>query len=715
MLVLDTAHSLTLHAMSAKLATLLECDELSMWSEPLHDWLPTPIWELVQPIVEAGATHPVVYAEESVSWTSPTSDVYELVTHCNAGFVIVEFEPQHGSKINEAILGRVARRMANTDNLEELYNTTTQLVTEAFHFDRVMVYKFDEDKHGCVVGETRQPHLEAFLGLHYPETDIPKIARDLFLKAKSRFIADINPANTTLVFNPSLGPTPPHLDLTFSQLRATSPIHLEYLANMGVTATLSISIIINEELWGLIACHHNSALNIAFDHRVISETIGDLLAKRILELELQRKSIQESEWRLTEAAFIENVKHSRNHRIEILENASLIMNMCEADGAALVTLDDCTFSGGLTPDTEALLQIRQWLVDQGHTGIFQTSSASTVFPMLKSSNNEIGGILAACVSVVSRSYIFWFRTQVIKTTNWAGDPKKSYSVATQKNSSEIKVSPRQSFEKWTVTVKNQSQHWDTSTLEMARRLRSEILRKELTYSAELAERTNSDFMQLTYAAAHDLQEPLRTQANYLELIGETLALDSDHEINQYLIETVRAGTRMRELITDLLNFASLNGTTKRQTFSLTELVEELQIDLASSIDASGAVITVDKLPSMLADKSRVRQLVQNLLSNAIKYVAPGTVPNVNVYMKHEGSYYYLCVEDNGIGIETADHDIVFNIFQRLHRKTEYEGTGIGLANCKKVAESMDATIGIDNNEGGGCTFWVKLHNSIVVN
>ncbi len=715
MLVLNTKHPLTLHAISASLAALLQYDESAMWNKPLHDWLPQPVWQAAESFVEAGAAQAVAYAEEAVRWTSPSSDLYDVVVHSNAGYVIVEFEPLPDSQVNEGALGRIARRMANTDNLKELYAITTQLVAETFHFDRVMVYKFDEDKHGCVVGETRQPHLEAYLGLHYPETDIPKIARDLFLKAKSRFIADIGPANTTLVFNPALGPTPPHLDLTFSQLRATSPIHIEYLGNMGVTATLSISIIINGELWGLIACHHNSALRIAFDHRVISETIGDLLAKRILELEIQSKLVQESNWLSMETEFLENVKHSKNHRVEILENASLIMQMCEADGAALVTLDECTFSVGLTPDTATLLEIRQWLVEQGHSEIFQTSSAGTVFPMIKASNSDIGGVLAACVSLVSHSYIFWFRAQVTKTTNWAGDPENSYSVGTQTDSTEIKVSPRQSFEKWKVMVEDQSHHWGASTLEMARRLRSGIFRKELTYSAELVTRANNDFMQLTYAAAHDLQEPLLTQANYLELIEETLNLDSDHEVNQYLGETIRAGVRMKDLITDLLNFASLNGTTKRKTFALTEVLDELKVDLASTIKASGAIVKVDKLPSMLADRGRVKQLVQNLLTNAIKYVAPGTVPEVSVYMKQEGSYYLFCVADNGIGIEAADHDIIFKIFHRLHRKTEYEGTGIGLANCKKVAESMDATIGIDVNDGDGCTFWVKLHNSIIVN
>ncbi len=194
-----------------------------MWNKPLHDWLPKSIWQAAVSFVELGAAQSVVHSEGSVRWTSSSSDTYDLVVHSNAGYVIVEFEPLPSVHINEGTLSRIARRMANTDNLEDLCATTTQVIAEAFQFDRVMVYQFDEDKHGCIVGETKQPHLEPYLGLHYPETDIPKIARDIFLKAKSRFISDINPAATALTFNPSLGPTPPHLDLTFDQLRATSP------------------------------------------------------------------------------------------------------------------------------------------------------------------------------------------------------------------------------------------------------------------------------------------------------------------------------------------------------------------------------------------------------------------------------------------------------------------------------------------------------------
>ncbi|MFK7853128.1 MAG: ATP-binding protein [Granulosicoccus sp.] len=709
MLVLTDRPELRVHSISDCFAAALGRDTDALFGEPVMDWLP----EIFHPLLSS-AKNRQVSCQYSTPWDAPDGKTYDIVFHHSDDCIVFECELVSEAEIDVRTLPAIGKQFRSESNISALYQTASSLIATVFGFDRVMVYQFDKDNHGSVVGEHKREDLESFLGLHYPETDIPKIARDMFLLVRSRSIGDIYQDNNQLIFNPQLGLQIAHLDLTNSQLRAISPCHIEYLGNMGVRATLVLSLVVGGALWGLVACHHYSSKRVRFNSRAMGEVVGDMLAKRISELQTQEAARLASEGRAVEVGFLKKVKLSENYRIEILENASDTLKLCQADGVALVTLDDCPFRIGTAPEKSVLLAIRDWLVNNGHDEVFYTSKFDTVIEHKIDGESPIGGMMSSCLSNISGSYLMWFRKTVSQSVFWAGDPENSYSLKESSETGEVHLSPRDSFAKWQVVVEGQSLRWEDSAVQMAIRVREGIVRKELLYTAEKIKRSNEDFMQLTYAAVHDLQEPLRTQTNYLELMEESLGQLTKEEQIKYVLATKHATNRMRELIRDLLSYASVSSENQRQVVSVQTIVEEVLDELTTTIKQSGASIELGKLPNIRGDSIKLMQFFQNLLTNAMKYVAPDTAPMVRVYMEDEGTFCNLCVQDNGIGIDSQHFEIIFKLFQRLHRKSEYAGTGIGLATCKKIAESMDAEITVESELGCGSTFRLKIHNSIIV-
>jgi signal transduction histidine kinase len=246
--------------------------------------------------------------------------------------------------------------------------------------------------------------------------------------------------------------------------------------------------------------------------------------------------------------------------------------------------------------------------------------------------------------------------------------------------------------------------------EEIRKLNEGLERKVAERTAELAERaldlerSNRDLQQFAYVASHDLQEPLRTVASFTQLLAKRYGDKLDDKAREFIGFAVDGSKRMQTLINDLLSFSRV-GT---QGKALGAVNSDAALDavlkgLKRSIEESGAVITRDRLPTVLADEGQLTQLLQNLVANAIKFQGAG-VPRIHIGAERNGSEWKVSVRDNGIGIAPEHHERIFVIFQRLHNKKQYPGTGIGLAVCKKIAERHGGRIWVEATAGGGSTF-----------
>ncbi|WDM67753.1 bacteriophytochrome BphP [Xanthomonas cucurbitae] len=340
-------------------------------------------------------------------------------------------------------------------------------------FDRVMVYRFDEEWNGDVIAEARQPELEAYLGLHYPASDIPAQARALYLRNRVRQIADVGyqPSPIQPTLHPRLG-TP--VDLSDVSLRSVSPVHLEYLANMGVTATLVSSIVVNDALWGLIACHHYSPHFTSHAMRDATDAVTRALAGRIGALQAVARARLESVLLTIREKLITDFNDADQMTVEMLADmAPDLMDVVDADGVAIFHGSEISRHGN-APDVEALRRIRDHVESRHHkalredaVGALHVDAIGEVFPELADLAPLAAGFIFVPLMPQSRSALLWTRREQVQQIKWAGNPQLA-KLADIPNS---RLSPRKSFDLWQQTVCGRALRWSPLHLESARSLR----------------------------------------------------------------------------------------------------------------------------------------------------------------------------------------------------------------------------------------------------
>ncbi|GAB2537686.1 hypothetical protein GCM10027085_30380 [Spirosoma aerophilum] len=221
-------------------------------------------------------------------------------------------------------------------------------------------------------------------------------------------------------------------------------------------------------------------------------------------------------------------------------------------------------------------------------------------------------------------------------------------------------------------------------------------------------RSNEELQQFAYIASHDLQSPLKTIVNYLSLLESKHAEALDSDAQRLIGVSTAAADRMRVLINDLLDFSRVGSELQFVDVDLNTVLSEILEDQQMEIKSTGALVQVGPMPTLLAHRTDLKQVFQNLITNGLKYRRPGVAPSISIQAKDQGSQYQFSVSDNGIGIENQYYDRVFQIFQRLHGRNEYPGTGIGLATCKKVVEIYGGKIWLESKLGEGTTFFVTI-------
>ncbi len=663
-------------------------------------------------------------AEETLDYINPTKVwirkkgddflVFDAVFHRNSDkFLILELEPAV-SQENIPFLSfyHLARASINqleeTSSLRDFCKIIVKEVRKVTGFDRVMLYKFDDDGHGSVIAEEKLESMEPYLGLHYPESDIPKPARRLFASNWIRLIPDANsqPVQIFPVNNPI---NQRSLDLTNSILRSASPCHIQYLHNMGVGASLTISLIKDQKLWGLIACHHQSPKYVSYELRKACEFLGRVIFSEVSV----REETEDYDYRMKltyiQSALIEYMSQEENFIDGLLKHQPNLLDLASAQGAAVCFGGNCT-TVGETPNEEDLNFLVQWLKNNVKEEVFYTDSLAHVYPDAEKFKNVASGLLAIPIS--KKNYVLWFRPEVIQTVNWGGDPSKAFEATHSEGS--VHLSPRKSFELWKETVRLTSLPWKQVEIKAALELRKAIINIVLRQADELAqlahdlERSNAELKKFAYVASHDLQEPLNQVANYVQLLEMRYEEQLDQDAKEFITFAVEGVSLMQTLIDDVLAYSRVD--VQGIEFELTEVETPLDRalgNLRGRIAESKAVITHDPLPSVMADSTQLMQLFQNLIGNAIKFRS-NQQPEIHVGVSRQEDAWLFSVRDNGIGIDPQFSDRIFVIFQRLHTRDEYAGTGMGLAICKKMVECHRGNIWVESQLGQGATFYFTI-------
>ncbi|TFV65368.1 UNVERIFIED_ORG: GAF domain-containing protein [Bacillus sp. AZ43] len=388
--------------------------------------------------------------------------------------LVVELEPARGPRpfsfpnTYQAVRGTVGE-LNRASSLQELYDITAQAVRTLTGFDRVMVYRYDADYNGEVVAEAKTPELNSFLGLHYPASDIPAQARALYEKNWIRLISDVDYTPSPL--QPTAHPTTgAPLDLTYSTLRSVSPIHVEYLKNMGVRASMSISLLRDDTLWGLIACHHYSGPHAPpYATRAAAEFLGSTLSLRLVDRAEEDELERALQVRSTLAWLTAATLDEDRPLAETLLRSPDLLDLVPADGV-VVRLQQHTGSRGAALPAAVADAVAAWAAGRGDDVV-----ATDSLPR-DGHSPDVPVDLACGVLVLplpEGQYVLWSRGEAVRDIDWGGDPHNK--AIAEREGDEIRLSPRKSFDRWRETVRGRSEPWTEQEVAGAGELRTHLL------------------------------------------------------------------------------------------------------------------------------------------------------------------------------------------------------------------------------------------------
>ncbi|OKH12660.1 cyanobacterial phytochrome A [Fischerella major NIES-592] len=654
---------------------------------------------------------------------------FDAFVHRVGDKIILELESTESpAQVNffniHALIKRAIAKLKRTNNLIDFLQLAAQQVREITGFDRVMVYQFDHQGAGEVIAEAKTQELSPYLGLHYPATDIPEPARELYRRNWLRIIPRINAQPAELIATTDDTP----LDLSLSVLRSVHPCCVEFHQNMGVAALMVIPLIKNGNLWGLISCHHQTPKYVPYEIRSGCEFLGQIvsseLASKVIQEEVDYKARLES----LRSGVVESISQADNLKDALIQPEPRLLGLVGATGAA-VCLDGEISLVGTTPDLEDVRSLITWADTQVNDNIFCTDSLPKLYPEAETFKDTTSGLLLLRISKLRHYYIVWFRPEVIRTVTWAGNPHESIQVHLDGS---VTLCPRKSFEQWQEIVRLTSAPWQECEIDSALSLRNAIVGIVLKKAEELAkinqelERSNCELASFAYAASHDLKEPLRGIYNYSVILLEDYASALDENATEFLQTVISLSVRMEALINGLLRLSQLGqAALQLQAVNLNELLDQVMNVFHASRQQHNLELRIPRtLPTIRCDPVLMNEVFSNLITNAFKYNDKAERWVEIGYLDQQGgqgsnfstlsspdshSPITFYVRDNGIGIPPHHHQTIFKLFKRLHTQEKYGGgTGAGLAIAKKIVERHGGQIWVESTPGEGSTFYLTL-------
>jgi len=624
--------------------------------------------------------------------------VFDLVVHGAAGVVIAEFElrPATADVMADFALKahRAMERIKRQNSVAGLMAFAVRAVRQLTGFDRVMGYRFRHDDSGDVVAEDRIETLEPFLGRRYPASDIPAQARRLYVVNTLRLIADVHAAPVPV--QPAPGVTDA-LDMSHCVLRSVSPIHIEYLQNMGVGASMSISIVVNGQLWGMLACHHMAPLQVPYSVRMACDVLAQILAANVQSLMARDHARRSAEAADLRTRLIEAALHSDDTATALAAMGPDLAAAFQAHAVVIAEASKLHIEGEVPHDVA--VQLIQWLdAAQAPVGqMLATPSLRQVAPALADAAGVWCGMLALSFDPDAHGWLVLLRKEQLETIQWGGHPEKTYRIGPLGP----RLTPRGSFDVWRETVRDTSVPWDADDTAFGRRLLDELLRARSAHVAEVA-RGRSELMAML---GHDLRDPLHSIAMAARLLGKEAEAEgrSVTSTGGRMGQRIQASsTRMARMISQVLDMSRLQTggglDIHRTEVDLTGLLDDLLDEMRTA--HPGVQLIREAPPRLLAqvDGDRMAQVFSNLISNARQHGAPGE--SIIVQLSHQAGQATLDVSNVSPPIAPELASQLFNAFKRREQPNarNRNGLGLGLYIAQAVVRAHGGHIGYAHAE-----------------
>nr|WP_255263548.1 ATP-binding protein [Pseudomonas aegrilactucae] len=695
-------------------------------SQNLPEWLAVPVDALLgshfETVVQDGGTFIGQLGELDEDESQPyhVADVQFLLgehrhrpvpmmLHRHDSMLIAEFQrpgaaPTPSSRLYPLVRSFVSGA-SDVESINELCERAVRVIKRLTGFGRVKSYRFDAEGNGLVNAELIDEGYPSYLGLCFPGSDIPAQARALYCSNRIRVIedADYTPSPLVPAANAATGQA---LDLSFSTLRSVSPVHLQYMRNMQTWASMSISIVVEGKLWGLVSCHHHTSRSVSFQIRTACELLGRVLSLQIETREAHVRNERMLEIRQRIVQLLGAIADQDSVRFGLRALPETFVDFVGASGAAVVSDTGCDVYGS-TPSRSQIMALATWLAQRDETEVFHTDNAGRDVAV-RELDSTCSGILAVSISEIHPHYLIWFRPEQSQVVQWAGRPEKSIAQSGSLN-------PRKSFENWQQIVDGFATPWDPSEIEGVQELRQAILGIVLRKAEELAqlsedlERSNKELEAFSYSVSHDLRAPLRHIAGYAELLGDVEGSNLSERGLRFLGTIEDSAKFAGTLVDNLLSFSQMGRCTMHLSdVNLSAMVASIKLEMLPDYDGREIEWAFSALPIVVADPAFLHLAMRNLISNAIKYTRGRPVAKIEVDVLERTTDTVISVRDNGVGFDMQYASKLFGVFQRLHRMEEFEGTGIGLANVRRIIERHGGTVWAEGVPDRGATFYFSL-------
>ncbi|OCH91099.1 hypothetical protein OBBRIDRAFT_812319 [Obba rivulosa] len=616
-----------------------------------------------------------------------------------------------------AVMAQINEQLGAAPDLDTFLKVTAGVIKDLTQFHRVLVYQFDEVWNGQVVAELvdwNQTH-DLFRGLHFPAADIPAQARALYALNKVRILYDRGQPTARLVVRSKKDLETP-LDMTHCYLRAMSPIHLKYLGNMGVRASMSVSIIAFGQLWGLVACHSYGAhgMRVSFPVRQMLRLLSQSISRNIERLSYAQ--------RLHTRKLINTMPSDQHPSGYIVSNADDLLGLFDADYGVLVIGEGAKILGPNLHGQEILIIAEYLRLKQFDT--IQVSQAVTQdYPdlPLNSGLEVIAGLLYVPLSTGGRDFIAFLRKGQPRQVNWAGRPYKDGERRNQ-------LEPRTSFRIWSETVAGRCRAWSDEHLETAGVL-ALVYGKfiEVWRQKESALQTTKLTNILLSNASHEVRTPLNHIINYLEL---AMNGPLDVETRENLSQSHAASKSLLFTINDLLDLTRLesgNETSFNEVFNLHKTIEEATLLYRNEASRRGLAFKLDVKSSpkmVIGDARKIHTVVANLTANALKYTTEGSISiqcrpfeEPTGLRAAQNVAVEIVVSDTGCGIPPEKLESIFREFEQVESnppRNHSPGLGLGLAVVARIVEQLGGQLRVDSqlNEGSRFSFLIPFSTEV---
>ncbi|MEJ3646545.1 ATP-binding protein [Pseudomonas bubulae] len=636
---------------------------------------------------------------------------YEGLLHRDQGILVLELELKpDDSEIHSTMgkvrnLSRMLQRLQGAKTLTALYEICVREIQALTGYDRVLIYRFQDEGHGQVIAEASSPAMELFNGMFFPASDIPEQARELYRTHWLRIIpnADYQPVPLIPTLRPDTGEA---LDLSGAVLRSVSPIHCQYMKNMGVLSSMSISLMDGERLWGLISCGHRQTLHVPHELRMACQTIGQVLSLQIsalqtLEISRQREAKMDALVRLN-AAMVQSTAAVFEGLAQMPE---ALMDLTGASGVAILE-DKVLHRYGQCPSPEDTRALYQWFKDSGQP-VFSSHNLSTLHAPAAQYKDIASGLLAMTLPKPVDNAVLWFRREVKESIQWSGDPNKPLNLEAGSNG--LRLSPRTSFEIWKVEMDGISSKWSHGDLFAANDLRRSALENDLSRQVLREQQAVRARDELVAVVSHDLRNPMTIISMLCGMMQKAFSSDGPHTSRRITsaIDTMQqASSRMNVLLDDLLDTSKIEAgryTISPQPLEVSQIFEEALSLLAPLALDKAVELTFHAEPDLKisADPERLFQVLSNLIGNAIKFTpAQG---KIGVAAMSNGDDIVFSVRDSGKGIAPEQLPHIFDRYWTA-KEGNALGTGLGLYISQGIIKAHGGQLLAESTPGEGSEF-----------